>query len=630
MTPKYSIVIPTYNHCDDLLKPCIESIKQYTELNSVEVIVVANGCTDGTRQYVEQLGHPFKLIWSNEPLGYTKATNLGIMASSGEYVVLLNNDTELLPQSTNLWLNMMEQKFTDSVGMVGPLMLHDDYSNHDVLIFFCVMIKREVFDKIGLLDEIYSPGGGEDIDFSIRMKNAGYQIAAVSDVEYMPHISTNSGSVPIWHKDNKTFGEIPQYTNEIVKTNGLLNCKRYNKNIRLNLGAGGVDYSGHLSVDLYDKRAHIHMDITKLDFDDNTVEEILASHVFEHLNPYHSIDILKNWLRVLKPGGKLVMEMPNIEELCKRFVTASTGERYGILNAIYGSVNTTNEGGPDNITSPHLFGWWPQSTIDHLSNAGLVNIQIMNEQIPHPESNFRVEAYKPSNKRSLEWLKTDKESAELYSGIVEQNEYGVTEELLRNKTVIDVGANRGIFSILSASLGASQVFSYEPVSETFNILKDNINKSGYDNIQPIQKIVNNETGNFVRISLNDESGHNSIYTQAFKNGNQRFEEIETISLRDAITSLSGNIFLKLDCEGSEYDIILSMTEEDARKIDVISLEIHEEMHPTYRGSEVISSKLKELGYNQQFSHRTGWWTFNDKGEKTTFDPLPFKIEMWTK
>lgn len=399
---KYSIVIPTYNHCEDLLKPCIESIRQYTDLDNVEIIVVANGCTDGTWDYMKSLNAEyrsqrefppiFKLVWLKDASGYTKATNEGIKVATGEFVVLLNNDTVLLDQTKNQWLDMMAERFTDStVGMVGPLGLHDDYADADVLIFFCVMIRKTLFDKIGLLDEIFSPGGGEDIDFTVRANQAGFKSVAIAS-EFTG--STNSGGVPIWHKDNKTFVEIPEYTNYIIKRNGLINCKRYNKNIKLNVGGGGIEHEGYLSVDLYDKRANILMDITKLDFDDNSVAEILASHVFEHLNPYHSLDILKDWRRVLKPGGRLIMEMPDIEQLCKRFVTASTGERYGILNAIYGSVNTTNVGTPDNITSPHLFGWWPQSLWDHLSNAGFQNIVFLPEQMPHPESNLRVEATK--------------------------------------------------------------------------------------------------------------------------------------------------------------------------------------------------------------------------------------------
>lgn len=392
---RYSIIIPTYNHCEDLLKPCCESIINYTDLSMVEVIVVANGCTDNTKDYVESLGNPFKLIWIDDPVGYTKATNEGIRQSKGDYIVLLNNDTELLSQLPNTWLTMLEQPFSDpQVGLTGPLQLHDDYADFDVLIFFCVMIKKEVFDTIGLLDEIFSPGGGEDIDFTVRANLAGYKSVSLGS-NFSADAGTNVGITPIWHKDNKTFGNIPEYSSVVIKRNGLINCKRYNKNIKLNIGSGGINYPGYLSVDLYDQRANIIMDITQLDFDPNSVTEILASHVFEHLNPYHCLDILKNWFSVLKPGGKLIMEMPNIEALCARFVTASKAERYGILNAIYGSVNTTDKGGPDEITSSHLFGWWPESVYDHLAGAGFVNIVFMPEQIPHPESNFRVEATKP-------------------------------------------------------------------------------------------------------------------------------------------------------------------------------------------------------------------------------------------
>ena len=98
------------------------------------------------------MGDIAKLVWSDEPLGYTKATNLGIKQATGEYVILLNNDTELLPQPSDTWLQMLEQPFIDepNVGLTGPLELYDRYAASNVLIFFCVMIKRDLFAKIGL------------------------------------------------------------------------------------------------------------------------------------------------------------------------------------------------------------------------------------------------------------------------------------------------------------------------------------------------------------------------------------------------------------------------------------------------------------------------------------------------
>jgi hypothetical protein len=200
----------------------------------------------------------------------------------------------------------------------------------------------------------------------------------------------------IYHKNNQTFKDIEEYTRFIIKKNGLVNAKKYNKNLKLNLGSGGIEYPGFLSVDLNDRRANIIMDITKLDFPENSVSEMIAIHVLEHLSPYIVLDTLKLWNKILKPGGKLTMELPDLESLCRRYVEANTGERYGLANCIYGSVNTTSEGEPSDITSPHLFGWDKQQIADQLWNAGFTRIEFMPERFPHPEPpNMSVDAYKP-------------------------------------------------------------------------------------------------------------------------------------------------------------------------------------------------------------------------------------------
>jgi GT2 family glycosyltransferase len=401
-TPMVSIVIPTFQHLEDLLKPNLQSLIEFTDLTDVEVIVVANGCTDGTEEYVKSLGPKFSVLSFPDALGYTRATNEGIKVATGDFLVFYNNDNVLLPQPKNDWIHKLLAPFDGNpkMGITGPLQLHDDYADADVIIGFCLCIPRKVMQEAmvatgGLLDEIYSPGGGEDIDLCCQVKSKGYVVRQVPVDGKQGFSHQNTGDFQIWHKNNQTFKDIPEYTRFIIKKNGLVNLKKYNKNIKLNIGSGGIEYPGYLSVDLHDRRANIIMDVTKLEFKENSVTELLAIHVFEHLNPYHALDILKRWHKVLKPGGRLIMEMPDIEELCRRFVTASTGERYGILNAVYGSVNTTGEGEPSDISSPHLFGWWKQSLWDHLCNAGFVNIQFMPEQHPHPESNLRVEATKP-------------------------------------------------------------------------------------------------------------------------------------------------------------------------------------------------------------------------------------------
>jgi len=166
--------------------------------------------------------------------------------------------------------------------------------------------------------------------------------------------------------------------------------------VKLNLGSGGVEIPGYISVDKFDQRAAIRADVLTMDLPENTVEEILASHLLEHVSPYSATNTLTKWCRWLKPGGKLIMELPNIEALCSQFATADKPLRYGILNCIYGAVNTT--GGSEDITAPHLWGWYPGKDgmlWDHLKWAGFGDITFGPEQMPHPLINFRVEAVKP-------------------------------------------------------------------------------------------------------------------------------------------------------------------------------------------------------------------------------------------
>ena len=615
---KYSIVIPTYNHREDLLQPLCESMMKYTDMSLVEVIVVANGCKDDTREYVESLGEPFKLIWSEEAIGYTRATNLGIKEATGEFVVLLNNDTEMLPQEQNTWLNMLEKPFSDpKVGIVGPLELFDNYSNHHVLIFFCVMVRKTIFDEIGILDEIYSPGGGEDIDFTIRVKRAGYKSVAIAS-QFSRDASTNVGNVPIWHKDNQTFKDIPEYGKVVIKTNGLLNCRRYNDNLKLNLGAGGIEYPGFLSVDLYDKRANIPMNITKLDFSDNSATEIMASHVFEHLNPYHSVPILQEWLRVLKPGGKLSMEMPDIEQLCKSFLAETNYyTKMGILNAVYGSVNTTDVGGPDEITSPHLFGWWPESLFHHLQAAGYMDISFPPEQWPHPHNNLRVEAYKPA--LTIDRASLQQQEPGTYEEIFDQNSYGLEQIEVRGKTVIDIGGNLGMFSLLCLEKGANKIITVEAQPVVYQGLLNNV--SNYQAIIPMNYAASDSDGQQVHI-LNAHV--------ASRVGGDVGDLVETITLQTLLDrqNIHGDdLALKLDCEGSEFNILIPASVDLLRRFSVIYMELHGETNvdPKYHDVNLVRNKLTSSGFNKVKSG--GMVTYNGDGTST---PLNVYVEKWVR
>jgi len=398
-----SIIIPTLNNCDNLLKPCVESIIKYSNMVNIEIIIVANGCTDNTEKYVLEASrvHNIRLLWFDKPLGYTKAVNYGIKASKGDYIVLLNNDTVFLEQEKDTWINMLLEPFNDEkMGITGPSLSYCPFCMDNFIIFFCVMIKKELFEKIGLLDESFNPGFGEDSDFCVKAKNLGYEIQQVpDDLAIKDNIEINKviGNFPIYHEGEKTIdflnteSPIKQYFNisgkELINRNRLILANRYAKGkLKLNLGCGERKFDGCINIDLYNPYADIYMDFRKLQFEDNSAKEIIGIHIFEHIVAYEVMDVLNEWYRVLTPGGKLILEMPDILESCKNFEKSNKQQRYEILNTMYG-INI-GEG------QTHYFGWYDEILFDHLAGAGFKNMIKKEPEFNSWGYNMRVEATK--------------------------------------------------------------------------------------------------------------------------------------------------------------------------------------------------------------------------------------------
>ena len=200
-SPKYSVVIPTYNNCEKYLKPCIDSIIKYTEMTSIELVISANGCTDNTRAYLYYLQTAIpniKVVWNYAALGFAKAVNEGIKSSTCKKIVLLNNDTLLLEQPKNQWLNRLNDYQAD---ISSVLTLHSPITNQKFGVFFCTMIDRNVFKTIGLLDESFETGGCEDIDFCFRADQNGFSLVDVG----------SKGDFPIYHVAEGTV-----YDSELV------------------------------------------------------------------------------------------------------------------------------------------------------------------------------------------------------------------------------------------------------------------------------------------------------------------------------------------------------------------------------------------------------------------------------
>ncbi len=211
--PILSIIILNWNG-RELLRACLCSVQNNVSTfqhSNVETFVVDNASTDGSAEMVrEEFGH-VRLIANAENLGFARANNIGIQASRGRYVLLLNNDT-VVPVGALAGLVAFMEAHGDA-GAVGPRLLRPDGSPQPYafggdptlgyllrrganrLLFgrplhdwatdavqavdwvsgACLMVRREAIDRAGLLDELIFMYF-EDNDWCLRIRRAGWRV----------------------------------------------------------------------------------------------------------------------------------------------------------------------------------------------------------------------------------------------------------------------------------------------------------------------------------------------------------------------------------------------------------------------------------------------------------------------
>ena len=226
-----SIIIPVFN-CLGLTKQCLKSLAASLKgVIDYEVIIVDDGSTDGTREFLKTLNTPPYRILLNEGKGnFAINNNRAAAIASGDILCLLNNDTEM-PEG---WLKPMLDalKTYPDAGFVGNVQkiptterydhfgvvfppwltpihygqhlkrrptLQGPYSRWAAVTAACVLIKKEVFHSVGGFDENYI-NGCEDIDLCIRLHQKGYWHYVAHDSEIYHH----KGSSPSRKKHNKT------------------------------------------------------------------------------------------------------------------------------------------------------------------------------------------------------------------------------------------------------------------------------------------------------------------------------------------------------------------------------------------------------------------------------------------
>lgn len=211
-----SVVLVCWNN-KDYLEPCLQSLYKANLGFKFDVIVVDNGSTDGSQAMLADKYPNVRILQNNGNVGLSKASNQGIEATHGKYILLLNNDTIVNGSALDSLFQFLE-KHPDT-GAVGGKLLNPDgsfqsgYANFSSLIeefmvatglgYFlregyplnhdsdqyveagwmssaCLLLRRSALDQIGLLDEEYFIYGDE-VDLQYRLHRAGWKVQYLPD-----------------------------------------------------------------------------------------------------------------------------------------------------------------------------------------------------------------------------------------------------------------------------------------------------------------------------------------------------------------------------------------------------------------------------------------------------------------
>jgi len=225
MTPRLSIVIPS--HCRaDLLALCLQTVTRYAPPGT-EILVVDDGSPDAIISRTAELFPGVRVLRHETALGFCRAANAGIEATSGEFVELLNDDTQVFPG----WAEAALARFADvEVGAVAPLVLRGPFGEADPCVdsagdeyhrggyarkrwngrklstLTCggddvgaasgssAFYRRSALAKAGLFSEEFG-AYFEDVDLSCRIRAAGYRI------RYEP-------TCRVWHAVGSSYGRM--------------------------------------------------------------------------------------------------------------------------------------------------------------------------------------------------------------------------------------------------------------------------------------------------------------------------------------------------------------------------------------------------------------------------------------
>lgn len=355
MSESVSIIIPTYNNYRCLF-PLVQSMIRTAIPGLYKVYVVNNGDPHSC----DWLKHPlFEVLNTGKNLGWEGGLLEGLKHVKSPYVMFLNDDTHI-PDSSKYWIHDMLQHFRHpEVGAVGPgsnfvMGAQSIFANPGLtamavnyLIYYCVLVRMEALEKSGGVDDTLP--GGDDIDSSIRIRQAGYKLIADRNV-FVFHHGSQTG-IRLLGDQNKAGGwNSPAFTDKVnlalIKKHGFkiwfetlyksaeqvgnyptedlegdLVRKYVKEGKILDLGCGGrKTVEDSIGIDMVSNGegietlagmssvADIEADVS-VELPEKEADTIIARHILEHM--IDPVSTLQAWKKSLKPGGRIIIAVPD-------------------------------------------------------------------------------------------------------------------------------------------------------------------------------------------------------------------------------------------------------------------------------------------------------------------------------
>lgn len=363
---KVSVVTICHENQNENLRSLLESIVDNTN-EPYNITVVNNNGDEEIQRTTESVVEEFsnvdiKLINLQKEVSVSEARNIGAEARKEcKYICFIDDDARILGRNNDGtdWLDFLYNKFIKEpdVGAIGPIYCWAHELKVYTLSVACWLTSRKVWEVVGGLDPVFGDPigkgtwGFEDVDWCYRAQCLGFKIKGVETTTF-----------PFYHEDTTFKPKTPERDKAILRAKDIFFSKYDLSEInefcrtsypfepyqmwithgkKLNIGCFYMYIDGWINIDVNPKcKPDLVCDVREIDskFEENSVDIILLSHTLEHLYLEEAKPTLEKLSKILKPGGYLIIEVPDCEGLDERVEKGEMDEQ-GKQIWLYGSPN---------------------------------------------------------------------------------------------------------------------------------------------------------------------------------------------------------------------------------------------------------------------------------------------------